>query len=1063
MNNNYRHIQQHNQSPHHHHHHHPNPPYYIQPGTPTPVVGSAAYHSPLPLAHHPQYSIPRSVNSAPVSPAPYVIYRNNAPPPPAQPFSPLASPAAAQAFPSSRQSVYSQSYFDEKRASVAAAAATGMVQQYSQPSTPPAATVRAPDRYHRRKSLSTSLSAPMNLTEPITTTATTTEEPSSSSSTNSNSNSSSASNLSSASSVTSSASPSPALTHTSASTGNTSTTTNASKSPAKPPTAKLPPIQTYFNPPGSSTITASQKQHRQSKSTASIPHSYSTSNVSLPKQPTNQQQRKSLVIDSSSNTKREKVTRDKEFLEITNDRKLHAKQVQKQQQPQPQPQQRQPPSTLVLPSDRRRNSTIGLTSSSSRSVSTPVLAPYGSSTSLSSYGHSYSRSKDLPSSYGSSYQTPSSSKESHRRAASSATITQQKLPSSNPARPHSPMSMKSQPLPASHALPEIKRPSSSMSSRKLQPVEESHPAVDRQAEFYSRPTTPSVTKPSSMADLRQPARQQSKSKFSKLKKAFSFGSKKESLQHKPSFTSDDRSSIFSIPSYRRKNSITSTKSAILPRTATDNSSIASNKSTASNISFANLKRMSRGLFKHKHDESVDSAISLSQQQPAPTFNTTNLPFVGHHSKSTSIASAATATQPVLSHSVAEAEPPTTTNMESPINTLSVIAQPASPRDLSPLEVLREDDRLPSLTSTDSSAPNTEEPAEHGDGCDDDDMAVGDTVFPKKLDLLTVETIRSSLERTKSLERRRSRRSTRSARSEKSEATAKDHYEEVPNPTEVHVHEEAISDVPSKDTPAPRSILKASSIGGSNHSASSSITTISTVNNNNNNPATGNNNNSTSSTNSTAIGGALSATGVESSSTSGLIDFDLEQSELNLDFSFESMPMPKSIQSDDVANAVQKNKEYNSQPSQVAHKRLSMHSKTTSSTSRSPSPTVTPDGNSYHYHPLYRNRLSQFVPSHSNHSSSESSMLSQHAHHHHSSSSLSGTIPSPINRPGRTVQFSSRIVIYDTYDKNDYDRRAELDTCNRLTPALAQQIKEELNNFKMEMEIHADSRIYTHFF
>jgi hypothetical protein len=29
--------------------------------------------------------------------------------------------------------------------------------------------------------------------------------------------------------------------------------------------------------------------------------------------------------------------------------------------------------------------------------------------------------------------------------------------------------------------------------------------------------------------------------------------------------------------------------------------------------------------------------------------------------------------------------------------------------------------------------------------------------------------------------------------------------------------------------------------------------------------------------------------------------------------------------------------------------------------------------------------------------------------------------------------------------------------------LAQQIKEELNSFKMEMEVHETSKIYTHFF
>lgn len=73
-------------------------------------------------------------------------------------------------------------------------------------------------------------------------------------------------------------------------------------------------------------------------------------------------------------------------------------------------------------------------------------------------------------------------------------------------------------------------------------------------------------------------------------------------------------------------------------------------------------------------------------------------------------------------------------------------------------------------------------------------------------------------------------------------------------------------------------------------------------------------------------------------------------------------------------------------------------------------------------------------------------------------------PSPVSHVRKgNVSFSSRIVIYDTWDSDDYDRRTEPATCNRLTPLLAQQIKEELNNFKMNMDVHHESRIYTHFF
>jgi hypothetical protein len=40
------------------------------------------------------------------------------------------------------------------------------------------------------------------------------------------------------------------------------------------------------------------------------------------------------------------------------------------------------------------------------------------------------------------------------------------------------------------------------------------------------------------------------------------------------------------------------------------------------------------------------------------------------------------------------------------------------------------------------------------------------------------------------------------------------------------------------------------------------------------------------------------------------------------------------------------------------------------------------------------------------------------------------------------------MFYDTWPSGEYDRRGEIATCNRLTPMLAQQIKEELNTFKM---------------
>ena len=49
---------------------------------------------------------------------------------------------------------------------------------------------------------------------------------------------------------------------------------------------------------------------------------------------------------------------------------------------------------------------------------------------------------------------------------------------------------------------------------------------------------------------------------------------------------------------------------------------------------------------------------------------------------------------------------------------------------------------------------------------------------------------------------------------------------------------------------------------------------------------------------------------------------------------------------------------------------------------------------------------------------------------------------------RNISFSPRIQFHDAWSPQEYDRRGDIATCNRLTPMLAQQIKEELNSFKM---------------
>lgn len=64
-----------------------------------------------------------------------------------------------------------------------------------------------------------------------------------------------------------------------------------------------------------------------------------------------------------------------------------------------------------------------------------------------------------------------------------------------------------------------------------------------------------------------------------------------------------------------------------------------------------------------------------------------------------------------------------------------------------------------------------------------------------------------------------------------------------------------------------------------------------------------------------------------------------------------------------------------------------------------------------------------------------------------------TTPNP-----KKITFAANLAVYDTFSAIAYDRRSEPATCNRLTPALAQRIKEELNSYKMEeMEVHTASR------
>ena len=62
--------------------------------------------------------------------------------------------------------------------------------------------------------------------------------------------------------------------------------------------------------------------------------------------------------------------------------------------------------------------------------------------------------------------------------------------------------------------------------------------------------------------------------------------------------------------------------------------------------------------------------------------------------------------------------------------------------------------------------------------------------------------------------------------------------------------------------------------------------------------------------------------------------------------------------------------------------------------------------------------------------------------------LAKSMPNTPNGSARNISFSPRIQFHDVWSSTEYDRRGEIATCNRLTPMLAQQIKEELNTFKM---------------
>ncbi|CAO3692685.1 unnamed protein product [Rhizopus microsporus] len=73
-------------------------------------------------------------------------------------------------------------------------------------------------------------------------------------------------------------------------------------------------------------------------------------------------------------------------------------------------------------------------------------------------------------------------------------------------------------------------------------------------------------------------------------------------------------------------------------------------------------------------------------------------------------------------------------------------------------------------------------------------------------------------------------------------------------------------------------------------------------------------------------------------------------------------------------------------------------------------------------------------------------------------------PVESNTKKKTVRFTKLVSIQETFSKVDYDRGSDPDAvCMKLTPLMAQIIKEELNAYKMhEMQVHEQSKAHTHF-
>lgn len=61
-----------------------------------------------------------------------------------------------------------------------------------------------------------------------------------------------------------------------------------------------------------------------------------------------------------------------------------------------------------------------------------------------------------------------------------------------------------------------------------------------------------------------------------------------------------------------------------------------------------------------------------------------------------------------------------------------------------------------------------------------------------------------------------------------------------------------------------------------------------------------------------------------------------------------------------------------------------------------------------------------------------------------------------------ISFNCKVMVSETYSEEDYQRKGDY-VAKVLTPELAFMIKNELNTFKAEMEIHEESRQFTQFY